>query len=42
MDFRPKISKNLKIMNERIFNEEPVGIKIGKSSKEFPGELSNV
>ncbi|MBV4420573.1 acyl CoA:acetate/3-ketoacid CoA transferase [Clostridium tyrobutyricum] len=42
MDFRPKISKNLKIMDERIFKEELIGIKIGQSSKEFPGELSNV
>jgi Acyl CoA:acetate/3-ketoacid CoA transferase len=42
MDFRPKISENLKIMDERIFKEEPIGINIGQSSKEFPGELSNV
>lgn len=41
MDFRPKISKDLKLMDERIFKEEPVGIKIEQLSKE-PADLSSV
>ena len=42
MDFRPRISENLKIMNEKIFKEGLIGIRIGKSSEAFTEELSTV